>query len=260
MGTRNSRVRTRYSRARTPPCRNRGLELRGATRTAVSSSAELHGVLRRSLAGRSTAATGANATSSRSHALVQISLVHAATADAADYTRQLPSAGSEWRVARAAAASGSEWKAGAEKRAEAARRAEVGRLTLLDCAGSEWTADSSTHCAKRRAESAEINASLHALKQCIRLHAERAQNGGKGHVPFRESVLTRLLAESFEAAETKLVVLGCVAPTATDVEHSVATLRTVMELATASGATEETTTTQVPRLTKVKEPPLRIAF
>ena len=226
----------------------------------MSSSAELHGVLRRSLAGRSTAATGANATSSRSHALVQISLVHAATADAADYTRQLPSAGSEWRVARAAAASGSEWKAGAEKRAEAARKAEVGRLTLLDCAGSEWTADSSTHCAKRRAESAEINASLHALKQCIRLHAERAQNGGKGHVPFRESVLTRLLAESFEAAETKLVVLGCVAPTATDVEHSVATLRTVMELATASGATEETTTTQVPRLTKVKEPPLRIAF
>ena len=160
----------------------------------------------------------------------------------------------------------------------------AGRLTLLDCAGSEWSADNAHHDAKRRAEGAEINASLHAcaapprappraappaprrratlcqpagpcaggsLKQCIRLHAERqreaARGGPKVHVPFRESILTRLLAESFEASDARLAVLGCVAPAATDVEHSVGTMRAVMQIANAAGA-EETSTQQVARL------------
>ena len=50
-----------------------------------------------------------------------------------------------------------------------------GRLTLLDCAGSEWSQDSSEHGSKRRKEGAEINASLHALKQCGRRRRKRAQ-------------------------------------------------------------------------------------
>ena len=185
-----------------------GLELRAAGglepgRPCVRSAAELQQLLRTLLAGRSTAATGSNATSSRSHALVQLCLR---------------------RVGGAA-----------------------GRLTLLDCAGSEWSTDSAHHCPKRRAEGAEINASLHALKQCIRLHAERQRCGGKGHVPFRESVLTRLLAESFEAPDARMAVLGCVAPAATDVEHSVGTMRAVLQIGNATGA-EEMTTTPVPRL------------
>ena len=185
-----------------------GLEIRASGglepgRPCARSAAELQTLLRTLLAGRSTAATGSNATSSRSHALVQLCL----------------------------------------------RRTggTAGRLTLLDCAGSEWSTDSAHHCPKRRAEGAEINASLHALKQCIRLHAERQRCGGKGHVPFRESVLTRLLAESFEAADARMAVLGCVAPAATDVEHSVGTMRAVLQIGNATGA-EEMTTTPVPRL------------
>ena len=185
-----------------------GLEIRAAGglepgRPCARSAAELQSLLRTLLAGRSTAATGSNATSSRSHALVQL------------------------RLRRTGGT--------------------AGRLTLLDCAGSEWSTDSAHHCPKRRAEGAEINASLHALKQCIRLHAERQRCGGKGHVPFRESVLTRLLAESFEAADARMAVLGCVAPAATDVEHSVGTMRAVLQIGNATGA-EEMTTTPVPRL------------
>ena len=71
-----------------------------------------------------------------------------------------------------------------------------GRLTLLDCAGSEWAADSDTHGAQRRKEGAEINASLHALKQCVRAQAEKARTG-KGHVPYRDNVLTRMLRDVF---------------------------------------------------------------
>ena len=55
-----------------------------------------------------------------------------------------------------------------------------------------------------------------SLKQCIRLHAERqreaARGGPKVHVPFRESILTRLLAESFEASDARLAwhTLNCI--------------------------------------------------
>ena len=129
-----------------------------------------------------------------------------------------------------------------------------GRLTLLDCAGSEWSADSDAHSAKRRKEGAEINASLHALKQCVRAQAEKARTG-KGHVPYRDAVLTRLLRDSFEADgyDCRLAMVGCVSPGAADCEHTTSTLRCVMELSSAKASAEECTTSiqQVPRLKSV---------
>jgi kinesin family protein 2/24 len=133
-------------------------------------------------------------------------------------------------------------------------------LTLLDCAGSEWANDSDAHGAQRRREGAEINASLHALKQCVRARAEklRAEARGatyNGHVPYREATLTRLLRESFEtdgardgASSVKLAMVGCVSPGAADTEHSISTLRTIMELGGATGEECTTTTQDVPRL------------
>lgn len=126
-----------------------------------------------------------------------------------------------------------------------------GRLTLLDCAGSEWSQDSSEHGSKRRKEGAEINASLHALKQCVRAQAEKARSG-KGHVPYRDAVLTRLLRDSFEADgfDCRLAMVGCVSPGAADSEHTTSTLRCIMELSSAKASAEECTTAiqQVPRL------------
>ena len=100
----------------------------------------------------------------------------------------------------------------------------------MDCAGSEWSADSEKHCAKRRREGAEINSSLHALKQCVRIHGERQRHGCKGHVPFRDSLLTRLLSRCFEGSNCALTMVGCVSPGAADSEHSTSTMRTVMEV------------------------------
>ncbi|KAH8058482.1 hypothetical protein JL721_9503 [Aureococcus anophagefferens] len=54
------------------------------------------------------------------------------------------------------------------------------RWQLIDCAGSERSKDSMYHDAQRRKESAEINQSLYALKQCIRasrLVAARRRRG-----------------------------------------------------------------------------------
>ena len=95
-----------------------------------------------------------------------------------------------------------------------------GLLTLIDCAGSERSHDSLYHSSERQKESAEINASLYALKECIRAKSKNAR------IPFRSSNLTRILKESFERDGARLCVIACVAPNATDTEHSMETLKT----------------------------------
>jgi len=95
-----------------------------------------------------------------------------------------------------------------------------GSLVLVDLAGSERKEDSNRHTAERQKEGAFINASLLALKECIRAITE-----GSSHVPYRMSNLTRVLRESFTRSESRLHIVATVAPGCSDAEHSVATLR-----------------------------------
>lgn len=44
---------------------------------------------------------------------------------------------------------------------------------------------------ERQREGAEINTSLHALKNCVRAFAERARSGRAARMPFRDALLTR---------------------------------------------------------------------
>jgi kinesin family member 2/24 len=104
-----------------------------------------------------------------------------------------------------------------------------GLLTLIDCAGSERRNDSLHHCQQRQLESTEINASLYALKECIRAR-NRARTSSAVLVPYRMSLLTRILRETFERKEARLSVFAAVAPTATDTEHTVQTLKTVLDM------------------------------
>lgn len=100
-----------------------------------------------------------------------------------------------------------------------------GVLTLIDCAGSERSHDSLYHTSERQKESAEINASLYALKECIRARASKNRR-----IPFRSSSLTRILKESFERDGARLCVIACAAPNATDTEHTMETLKTVSSI------------------------------
>jgi len=93
-------------------------------------------------------------------------------------------------------------------------------FTLVDLAGTERRKDSDAHSKERQLEGAEINSSLHALKECI-----RAQ--GKQWAPYRNSPLTRVLQESLAASghAAKLAVIATVSPCGTDIEHSLSTLQ-----------------------------------
>lgn len=103
-------------------------------------------------------------------------------------------------------------------------------MTLIDCAGSERRNDSLYHSSDRQKESTEINASLFALKECIRARSE-----GKSYVPYRSSNLTRILRETLEQQGSKLCIVATVAPNATDTEHSMETLKTITSLVGTEG-------------------------
>lgn len=95
-----------------------------------------------------------------------------------------------------------------------------GKLSLVDLAGSERGMDTKAHTAQRRGESAEINTSLLALKECIRALDSKSSGGGNGgskgekHVPYRSSKLTLILKDCFtsDCAMTTMIATvryGC---------------------------------------------------
>ncbi|OQR96409.1 kinesin-like protein [Achlya hypogyna] len=100
--------------------------------------------------------------------------------------------------------------------------AALGKLSLIDLAGSERGADTKSHNRQRRMESSEINKSLLALKECFRA----LDSGGRGaHIPFRASKLTQVLKDSFVNAKARTVMIAAVSPCASSADHTINTLR-----------------------------------
>merc|ERR1719345_645691 len=74
-------------------------------------------------------------------------------------------------------------------------------------------------------QAAEINSSLMALRSCL-----SARASGKSHVPFRESVLTRVLRDALTMQDAATAVLCCVSPACSHLERSLNTLRSAVNL------------------------------
>ena len=176
--------------------------------TALDAS-EVLSLVERGMRCRKTSRTDGNATSSRSHAVFQVTL-----------KSKLPGE-------------------------EGVKRMPP-RLALVDLAGSERGADRGKLVDQRiRREGAEINKSLLALKECIRaLSVGCGVNGGKDggalaaepsfvgeqRVPFRGSKLTQVLRDAFIGKNSKTVLLAHVSPGHGHAEHTLNTLRYAIRL------------------------------
>ncbi len=109
--------------------------------------------------------------------------------------------------------------------------AEDGKIFVVDLAGSETAADAQFHDRSRLDETRLINASLMALKECIRNRALSATHVDRYyHVPYRQSRLTLLLKDAFEVEShrhCKTVFVACVSPSVADMAMTMNTLRYV---------------------------------
>ena len=153
-----------------------------------NSAADMHELIAHAIRLRATEATGVHDASSRSHAMCQVRI---------EYLKKDPYGDEPIHAGTPDAL-----------------------LTLVDLAGSEHRIDSSEHNAERRKESALINSSLCALKNCIRGISE-----GRRAVPYRESKLTQMLRRCLSEPHAQLTVICTVSPASKDTEHSLNTLR-----------------------------------
>jgi len=160
----------------------------GLSEYKVESVEEVVELLQRGARNRATAATKMNDTSSRSHAVVGISI-----------KQQL--VGSDESV-----------------------QEKVSVLRLVDLAGSERAAATGA-TGERLREGGNINKSLVTLGRVISVLAEPKRPGQRQHVvPYRDSVLTRLLQPSL-GGNSRTAMIACVSPSESNFEQTLSTLR-----------------------------------
>ncbi|XP_061282597.1 kinesin-like protein KIF12 isoform X3 [Bos javanicus] len=119
-----------------------------------------------------------------------------------------------------------------------------GKLCFVDLAGSEKVVATGSR-GELMLEANSINRSLLALGHCISLLLDPQRK--QSHIPFRDSKLTKLLADSLGGHGVTLMV-ACVSPSAQCLPETLSTLRY------ASRAQRVTTRPQAPRPPKAKPP------
>lgn len=102
-----------------------------------------------------------------------------------------------------------------------AKKTRLSRLFFVDLAGSEkWHVNGSDLTDKYATELASINKSLSALTNCVMALTQKERS----HVPYRDSVLTRLLQPCLQGAGRTAFIVT-ISPSKACLEESFATLR-----------------------------------
>ena len=196
-----------------------GVFVQGATTSRVSSAVEALALMERASAYLVFASTELNQHSSRSHSLCTILVKRTE------------------RVSSAVEAVRQAWHGTAASRG-ATEGAGIchgpvlhAKMVLVDLAGSEDVGRSRVK-GQGLAEAQKINTSLLALGNVsdALTHSEMELRGGKKiggastHVPFRSSVLTRLLSDSI-GGNCRTALICCCSPAAADLSETLSTLR-----------------------------------
>ena len=194
-----------------------GVYVQGATTRSVSSTEEALALMERASAYLVFASTELNQHSSRSHSLCTLLVKRTE------------------RVSSAVEAVRQAWHGAAATRGatEGIGQSPVlhAKMVLVDLAGSEDVGRSRVK-GQGLAEAQKINTSLLALGNVIDAltHSEMELRGGKKiggattHVPFRSSVLTRLLSDSI-GGNCRTALICCCSPAAADLSETLSTLR-----------------------------------
>ncbi|XP_004688116.1 PREDICTED: kinesin-like protein KIF19 [Condylura cristata] len=161
------------------------IQIAGITEVSTSNAQEIMQLLTKGNRQRTQEPTATNKTSSRSHAVLQV-------------TVRQRSRGTDW-----------------------AEEVHVGRLFMVDLAGSE-RASQTQNRGKRMKEGAHINRSLLALGNCINALSEKGGSRAQ-YVNFRDSKLTRLLKDAL-GGNSRTVMIAHISPASTYFEESRTTL------------------------------------
>ena len=165
----------------------KGVQIAGISEIVVESAKDILKLLVEGNLSRVQEATVANETSSRSHAIFQITC--------------------EQTIAE------NEFK----------KQVRVGKFSLVDLAGSERAAQSG-NTGLRMKEGASINKSLLALGNCINMLHLNSTKGSTNHIPFRDSKLTRLLKDSL-GGNCRTLMIANISPCGQHFEDSLNTLK-----------------------------------
>jgi kinesin family protein 18/19 len=163
----------------------KGVTIAGATEIIVENVDQVMNLLYMGNKRRTTESTNANQTSSRSHAVFQISLVMTPKIKAIKMEKL------------------------------------IGKLSLIDLAGSERGTVTENRGIRLR-EGAKINRSLLALANCINALGDKKKKGS--YVPYRDSKLTRMLKDSL-GGNCKTVMIVTISPASSQFEETVNTLK-----------------------------------
>eukprot|EP00820_Chromera_velia_P019035 Cvel_27947.t1-p1 / transcript=Cvel_27947.t1 / gene=Cvel_27947 / organism=Chromera_velia_CCMP2878 / gene_product=Kinesin-like protein KIF19, putative / transcript_product=Kinesin-like protein KIF19, putative / location=Cvel_scaffold3566:524-3441(-) / protein_length=443 / sequence_SO=supercontig / SO=protein_coding / is_pseudo=false len=165
----------------------KGVCVAGISEFSTTSADEVMDLLQEGNRHRTQEPTDANQTSSRSHAVLQVTIQE-------------------------------------KERGQGAKASfKVGKLSMIDLAGSE-RAKQTNNRGVRMLEGANINRSLLALGNVINALAEKAKNGGRPFVPYRDSKLTRLLKDSL-GGNCRTVMIAAISPSSVQFEDTHNTLK-----------------------------------
>ncbi|KAF5746767.1 kinesin-like protein BC2 [Tripterygium wilfordii] len=174
---------------------NGGITLAGVTEAEVSTKEKMGLYLSRGSLSRATGSTNMNSQSSRSHAIFTITM-------------------EQKKISRSTSEEDSD---------DVGDDILCAKLHLVDLAGSERAKRTGAD-GMRLKEGIHINKGLLALGNVISALGDEKKRKEGGHVPYRDSKLTRLLQDSL-GGNSKTVMIACVSPADTNAEETLNTLK-----------------------------------